>query len=271
MGGKRTERHRWKEHIYSLYQELQADYGLSVIESRALVARLSDFIDESYEEHRGLRRPGQVRHVVVADGQPAGRRLSHCVTVPVLLTVVDSSDAALLLERGSVALRQARLIRMAHEARDQGGLLTYEDLSLLLSVDVSTVRRQVAACRKRGYEVPTRGRIADIGPGTTHRTRVIELLFRGLQPAAIAAYTSHALSSVERYITDFARIVELVERGYCTSAIVRITALSPRTVREHIALKEQYSSPVHRPVLEMLFRRFYPLMADIEKEDLSWE
>jgi hypothetical protein len=73
MGGKRTERHRWKEHIYSLYQELQADYGPSVIESRSLVARLSDFIDESYEDQSGLRRPGQIRHVVVADGQPAGR------------------------------------------------------------------------------------------------------------------------------------------------------------------------------------------------------
>jgi hypothetical protein len=42
MGGRRTERHRWKEHFYSLYQELQTDYGLTVIESQAVVARLSD-------------------------------------------------------------------------------------------------------------------------------------------------------------------------------------------------------------------------------------
>jgi hypothetical protein len=146
-------------------------------------------------------------------------------------------------------------------------LLSYEDLSLLLAVDVSTVRRLVSRCRKQGLQVPTRGWVADIGPGSTHKARVIELCFRGLQPAQIASYTAHALSSVERYLGDFARVVELHERGYPPPSIIRITALSPRTVRDYLALFERYSAPAHRPVLDVLRQRFTPIFPDHDKED----
>jgi len=183
------------------------------------------------------------------------------------VTLVSPTDAEVQRTDGSRGLRQARLVRMTHEARDQGGLLSYEDLSLLLAVDVSTVRRLVRRCRAQGLSVPTRGWVADIGPGSTHKARVIELYFRGLQPGRIASYTAHALSSVERYLGDFARVVELFERDYPPPSIIRITALSPRTVREYLALFEQYSGPAHRPVLEVLRQRFTPIFPDHVMED----
>lgn len=267
MGGDRGARHRCKEHLYSLEQELRHDYGLSVIESRALVQRYVQLLDEVQEDEGVGRGPGQVRVVAVAAGQPAGRPLSQCVTLPVLVTLVSPSDAEMQRTDGSRGLRQARLVRMTHEARGQGGLLSYEDLSLLLAVDVSTVRRSVRRCRAQGLQVPTRGWVSDIGPGITHKARVIELYFRGLQPARIASYTAHALSSVERYLGDFARVVELHERGYAQPSIIRITALSPRTVREYLALFESYSTPAHRPVLEVLRQRFTPIFPDHNQED----
>jgi hypothetical protein len=259
MGGNRRMRHEWKELLHSLKQELLSDYGLSAIESRALIARIAQFIEEIYQDQSELRGPSQVGFVAVAEGQPAGRPLAECVTVSVLLSVVAPTDAAVLLEQGSRALRRARLHRMVHEARQQGGLLTYEDLALLLAVDLSTVRRLVASCRADGLEVPTRGWVADIGPGSTHKARVVELCFRGFQPAQIAAYTAHALSSVERYLCDFARVLELVERGYPQPAIVRITGLSPRIVRDYLELRDRFSTPAHRPVFEMLQQRFTPI------------
>ncbi|MDI6773749.1 MAG: DUF1670 domain-containing protein [bacterium] len=267
MGGERRARHRFKELLHSLEQELRSEYGLSVIESRALVQRVAEFIEQVHLDEGEFRGPGQVRFVAVADGQPAGRPLSQCVTVQVLLSVLGPTDATLLVEQGSRALRQARLHRMVHEARQQGGLLSYEDLGLLLAVDVSTVRRLVASCRRAKLEVPTRGHVADIGPGSTHKARVIELCFRGLQPAQIAAYTAHALSSVERYLGDFSRVAELVARDYPKPAIVRITGLSPRTVRDYQALLDRFSVPAHRPVLEMLRQRFHPINVDPDKED----
>jgi hypothetical protein len=98
---------------------------------------------------------------------------------------------------------------------------------------------------------------------------VIELLFRGLQANAIAAYTSHSLSSVERYIADFARVMELCERHYPVPAIVRITALSPRTIRDYLALAQRYSKPAHQPVIQMLRQRFHSPFAT--EEESSWE
>ena len=256
MGGDRQARHRYKELFYSLEQELRTDYGLSVIESRALVQRVAEFTEHLNESYQVLRSPGQVRYVAVAEGQPAGRPLGQCVTVPVLLTLLAPTDADVLLQDGSPALRRARLHRMVHEARHQGALLSYEDLALLLGVNMSTIRRLVGTCREQGLEVPTRGWVADIGPGSTHRTRVIELFFRGLQPAQIAAYTAHALTSVERYLADFARVLELTEQGYPKGAIIRITALSPRTVREHLAQGSRLCGPEHQYVRKTLAQRF---------------
>jgi hypothetical protein len=265
MGGDRAQRHRWKELFFSLEQELRCDYGLSRIEVRALIRRLDEFIDQVFEERRGVRAPGQVRFVAVAEGQPAGRPLHQCVTIPVLLTVMGEADAGVLLERGSVALRRARVHRMAVEARDQGGVLSYEDLSLILGVDITTIRRLVAACRREGMEVPSRGYVSDIGPGVSHRARVIELYFRGMQPGQIAAYTSHALSSVERYLADFARVLELSHRGLSHAVIVRITALSPKAVRNYLEEAKRYSGRQHRPVLEVLRQRFCPVLPDEEE------
>jgi hypothetical protein len=256
MGGDRQARHRYKELYYSLGQELQTDYGLSVIESRALVQRVAEFVEQFDESRQELRAPGQVRYVAVAEGQPAGRPLGRCVTLPVLLTLYAPTDSEVLLRDGSPALRRARLHRMTHEARRQGGLLSYEDLALLVGVDVSTIRRLVGTCREQGLEVPSRGWVADIGPGTTHRTRVVELYFRGMQPAQIATYTAHALSSVERYLADFARVLELADQGYPKGAIIRITALSPRTVREHLALGARFCGPEHEYVRSILAQRF---------------
>jgi hypothetical protein len=256
MGGKRSLRHQYKELFYSLEQELLSEYGLSVIESRALVQRVAEFVEQLHEDYQPLRTPGQVRYVAISEGQPAGRPLSHCVTLSVLLTLIDPMDSTLLIQDGSPALRRARLHRLTHEARHQGGLLSYEDLALLLAVDISTVKRLVRTCRQQGLEIPTRGWVADIGPGTSHKSRVIELFFRGMQPAQIAAYTGHALSSVERYLADFARVLELENRDYHTSAIIRITALSPKTVRDYLNLGLRYSGPEHRYVRQTITQRF---------------
>ena len=39
----------------------------------------------------------------------------------------------MLREHGAVALRQRQLMRIAEEAREQGGVLTQEDLGVLLA------------------------------------------------------------------------------------------------------------------------------------------
>jgi hypothetical protein len=224
-----------------------------------LVRRVEEFVETHVGRETDVRTSGQVLYPAVAIGERAGKALRDCVTVLVRLTVMHPSDAEVLHQSGSVALRRTRLARLCAEAYRQGAALSHEDLSLLLAVDLSTVRRQVASCAEEGERPVTRGLVEDIGPTVSHKELVLHLYFRGLLPARIAARTGHSLGSVERYLLDFARVVALRHRELEPESIVRITGLSPRVVRSYLGLLEHYDQAVHRPIIERLMRRFGPI------------
>lgn len=269
MGGSAEERLQWKEPLHSLEIELQRDFGMSPVASQALVKRLGEHIETLVGAPGGGRGPGQVSYPAVANGERAGKPLRYCLTVPVSLTLLHPSDAEVLHRSGSPELRRVRVSRLCEEAARQGAALSHEDLSLLIGVEVSTVRRLVRGCAKDGCRPPTRGIVMDIGPSVTHKEQVLRLFFRGLLPARVAARTGHSLGSVERYLGDFARVAELHRRGGSKEVIARVTGMSPALVGRYLALLAEYSGPEHRPVLERLLRRFGPvdLARDEEASD----
>jgi len=259
MGGNATDRLRWKEPLHSLEVELQRDFGLTPVSSRALVRRVEEFLDAAADEGRGARGPGQLRYTAVASGERAGKPLRYCLTVPVTLTWLHPGDAQVLDGSGSPGLRRVRVSRLCSEAHRQGAALSHEDLTVLLGVDPSTVRRLVRACGEEGELPPTRGRMEDIGPAVSHREQVLQLYFRGLLPGRIAARTGHSLGSVERYLMDFARVAELQRQGLASEVVVRITGMSPVLVARYVDLLGQLDQPHSRPVLDRLLRRFGPV------------
>lgn len=267
MGGRAEERLGWKEPLHSLEVELERDFGLSVVGSRALVRRIGEFLEIYVDGRPGSRGAGQVRYTAVAQGERAGKPLRHCLTVPVSLTLIHPADAKVLHDSGSPSLRRVRLARLCEEAYRQGAVLSHEDLTVLLGVEASTVRRLVRACAEEGEPPPTRGLVEDIGPTVSHKEQVLRLYFRGLLPARIAARTGHALGSVERYLGDFARVAELRRRGATLETTVRITGMSPALVRRYLELLERLDTPEHRPVLERLLRRFGPLEQELVEQD----
>jgi len=262
MGGKAEERLRWKNPLHSLEVELRGEFGLSPVCCRALVRRLEEFLDAHVDGHPGSREPGQISYPAVALGERAGKPVRYCRTVPVTLTWLHPGDAAAMHGSGSPVLRQLRLSRLCSEAYRQGAVLSHEDLSLLLGVELSTVRRLARACADDGEQPQTRGLVEDIGRTTSHKEQVLRLYFRGLLPARIAARTGHSLGSVERYLSDFARVAELtVRRGLPLAATVRITGMSPSLVRRYAELLGEFDRPEHRAVLDRLLHRFGPLDA----------
>lgn len=262
MEDRKEGRLRWKEPLHSLEVELQRDYGLSAVASRALRLRVEEFLD-SYTA--SAHAHGQIRYAAVAIGEKAGKPLRYCLTLPVRLTLVHSSDAEVLHNSGSPALRRTRLARVASEAHRQGAVLSHEDLALLLALDLSTVRRMVALCADEGVRPPTRGSVDDIGPTVSHKEQVMRLYFQGLLPQRIAARTGHSLGSVERYLMDFARVAELVRRGVARTSAVRILGMSPALVDRYLELLSAYDRPEHRPVFDRLLRRFGPVEPDEEE------
>jgi hypothetical protein len=167
---------------------------------------------------------GQVKLLVVAATEPAGKSLEDCQKVTVCLTLdASKDDFEVRRRRGVVGLRRARLMRLACEAREQGGLLSHEDLAYrLLNCGLRTIVRDIQVLRRAGVEVPTRGQQQDIGPGQTHRAQAVRLFLQGLEPNEVAHRLYHSLAAIENYLTTFARVVFLARKGYADDEIAFI-------------------------------------------------
>jgi hypothetical protein len=184
---------------------------------------------------------GQVKLLVAAAQEPAGKIIELCQKVTVRLTLDAPADLTLRAREGVTALRRSRILRLASAARDQGGLLTYEDLAYrLLNCGVRTIVRDVAALRRRGLEVPTRGQQQDIGPGQTHRVQAVRLFLQGKEANEIARQLYHALSSIENYVTTFARVVFLAQKGYGTDEIAFVIHRSAALVATYRELYQEF-------------------------------
>ena len=184
---------------------------------------------------------GQVKLLVAAAQEPAGKSLEECQKVTVMLTLDAKEDLTSRARDGVTGLRRTRILRLATEALDQGGLLSYEDLAYrLLNCGVRTIVRDIAALRRRGLEVPTRGQQQDIGPGQTHRVQAVRLFLQGKEANEIARQLYHSLSSIENYVTTFARVVFLAQKGYGTDEIAFVIHRSPALVAAYRQLYDEF-------------------------------
>ncbi len=203
---------------------------------------------------------GQVKLLVVAATEPAGKPLEQCQKVTVRLTLdAAQEDYRVRLAHRVEGLRRFRILRLTAEARDQGGLLSYEDLAYrLFNCGVRTIVRDVQELRKRGVEVPSRGQQRDIGPGQTHRVQAVRLYLQGLEANEIARRLYHTLSSIENYLITFARIVVLANRGYTDDEIAFVIRRSSPLVAAYRKLHDEFRE---KPAAQ---RRLGEILARVE-------
>jgi uncharacterized protein DUF1670 len=189
--------------------------------SNAILATVKEVFPIGPDEPDHQLGLGQIQLLVVSALEPAGKPLEECQKVTVRLTLdAGQEDFQVRMVHGVEGLRRARILRMTAEARDQGGLLSYEDLAYrLFNCGVRTIVRDVQDLRRREIEVPSRGQQQDIGPGQTHRVQAVRLFLLGHQPNEIARKLYHTLGSIENYITTFARVVVLVNKSYADDEI----------------------------------------------------
>ncbi len=112
-----------------LFQTLEADYSFPKATCRSLVNLMWDFLNETFGEKL---HEGQITFYAASASEPPGKRLSEIKSVPVHLTFHDRNDMNILTEKGTSGLRKHKILRMSSEALDQDGLLTQEDLAVLL-------------------------------------------------------------------------------------------------------------------------------------------
>lgn len=241
----------------SLMREAMEGAGLTRWEA----AVLPRVVEEIYFQG-GANRPwkeGQMRYQCVSITAGPGKKLSECSLVQVCLTIIDiEKDCEVLHTHGAVALRRSKLTRIAEEAREQGGVLTQEDIGVLLGCDERTVRRDIRDLRQQGIQVPTRGFVQDIGPTLSHKAQAIRHWLEGKEPVAVARAINHSLGAVERYLEDFKRVALCAIKGMDEVATARAANLSPALVKTY---RTMYQEASEKPAYGYRFQELTQLIA----------
>lgn len=234
-----AQRMAMKRQSARMLTEAMVGAGLSKWEAEALVASVEEVYFSDPELTPVL--DGQLRYSCVRADEGPGKPLSACRKMSVTLTVLhreDKQDVSGLGAGGmSAEIRQRRIVRMVEEAREQGGLLTQEDLAEILQCDVRTIRRDIYTLKQRGFELPTRGQQQDIGPGVSHRSLAVEKWLEGKEPPEIARLIRHSVASVESYLEKFKRAAWLSrEKGFDAFEIALTVGMSVVSTRLYLDL-----------------------------------
>jgi hypothetical protein len=194
---------------------------------------------------------GQILYLAVSDEEGSGKSIIDSKHLEVILTLDAPEDMDVYEKFGLSAYRQHVLLRITQEAREQNALLTIKDLVKLLKSSYSTIKRDIKCFREKGFYVPLRGIVKDIGP-SSHKSKIVELYLKGYTSTEIQRSTRHSLQSIERYIKDFSRVSILTKREESIDNIRLIVGISERLVKEYQELFIQYKDGDHKQRLEEL-------------------
>ncbi len=189
-------------------------------------------------------RPGQcIWNAVSITTRPDSPK---CQLVPVILTLVDSSDAE-QLARGThmSAIAGQSIARICREAFEQGALLSMRDIGLLVwrnNAAISSLREKWEADQKT--TLPHVGTIQDFGTCISHKTSIIrKVVYEGKDTRRVADETKHTQRAVDRYLKDFHRVRICYEHNPEIEFITRTTGLSKYLVNQYVRIIKENEKP----------------------------
>ena len=247
METRAVERLRAKTPEEAIIEQIGRDFNLAPFMARTQFEQMRRYFEEYLDLEHEI---GQMTFMATSGEAPPGRPLKESKRVAITLTV-DSEDDLEAMQDGVGVLRRVKIQRLTREAQEQGALLTQEDLARLLCASRSTIKRDIAQLREEGIDVPTRGQIKDIGRGVSHKSRIVGDWLAGYTYSQIRDRRRHSIHAIERYCTDFQRVVRLHERELDVGEIRVGTGLSERLITEYLELYEAVG-PEHERVRQLL-------------------
>lgn len=234
----------------AIVQKLASDFNLTPIIAEAFYQQFSLY----FQEHANVSlSSGEVAYEAVASDEPAGKHIRLTRKITVRLKLMDfNTDLQALANYGLAGLRRHRLARLTRQAYDQGALLSYEDLAMLLTTSPSTIKRDAYSLRHQGLFILTRGMKHDMGPGLSHKSLILDLYFKGYTFSEIERQTNHSEVSVKRYLADFIQVALLHRQDFSPGQIRRIAQKSERLVREYLQLYDTYYNTDNQRLQELL-------------------
>jgi hypothetical protein len=152
---------------YKFLHEYGYDKGEVVV--AAIVDDICKVVRNYFARAEDLE-PGQVIYWCPDASERArkGKTMAHTKLVPVRLTVIADEDIQAARDGlGALARRDLRVRRLAHEAYQQGGVLSELDLSFVTGYTDGGVSAAVIRLRKAGEVLPIRGYVCDMGSWPT--------------------------------------------------------------------------------------------------------
>jgi len=234
----------------AIIQKLAVDFNLTQLIAEAYYQQFSAY----FQEHANISlSSGEVAYEAVSADEPAGRHIRLTRKRNIKLRLMDlNTDLEALASYGLAGLRRHRLERVTREAYDQGALLSYEDLAMILTTSPATVKRDVHFLKQQGKFIMTRGAKLDMGPGVSHKTTIIDLYFKGYTFTEIEQKTNHSESSVKRYLADFIQVSTLYRQKFSITQIRLIAQKSDRLVREYCQLYDLYHEQDNQRLSDLL-------------------
>lgn len=226
--------------------EMVTGLRCSPFEARAILDKVHE-VFEPWFTGGGLPRPGQVQLSVVDAEVPPQVPLHQAAQRLVTLTLYAGPEDNQLREREGVsALRRARVVRMAEEAFQQGGLLTLEDLAALLNCGLRTLVRDLQQLRHQEVIPPLRSTVKDMGRSLTHRRKIVELWLQGHEYSTIAHKTSHSVESVANYVDKFKRCAAAFAQVFDLNTTAFLVGISVALATEFHRLYSEIDPVPHR-------------------------
>ena len=232
MEQKVIERLQAKSPEEAIIERIGRDFNLAPFMARTQFEQMRRYFEEYFDLERDM---GQMTFLAVSADVPPGQPIAACKRVAITLTL-DHPDDVEALRHGIAALRRSKIQRLTQEAREQGALLTQEDLVCLLCASRSTIKRDIAWLRRQGIDVPTRGQIKDIGKGISHKGQIVEDWLAGYTFSQIKQRRHHSIHSIDRYCSVFQRVVHLHKHGLSVRDIRVSIGLSERLIGEYLGL-----------------------------------
>ncbi|MBL1215834.1 MAG: DUF1670 domain-containing protein [Ignavibacteriae bacterium] len=224
-----------------------------ILGSRKVIEMLADDIEDLHREFYPSSNKvgfGEIVFTTTKDDgqrQSYGKKTEDYATVTVTLPLITKEDVErrIYFKKGdrnsNYRHRESRdiktMVRLLKEAKQQGGLLSGAELSVLMNRSLTTIRKYLNAYREKTGEIlPLKGYVLDQGSLPTHKGIIINLYEQGISPADIVLKTSHSQDAVDRYIKHYEQVKKLLRKKIDEKAIQEITGRSMKVVKEYIKL-----------------------------------
>lgn len=239
----------------ALVRLLESEY--KIIGSHRVLLMLADDIEQLHQEYypqqSRLRSGDVVWQTTKDDGQRPnyGKKTESYGIQTVILPLIRDEDVErrIFFKKGdrnsNYRHREARdielMVRLLKSAKEQGGLLSGAELSVLMNRSLTTVGKYLKAYfEKTGEILPMKGYVLDQGSNPTHKGIIISLYEQGVSPADIVLKTGHTQGAVDRYIKAYEQVLQLVKKRHDAISICQITGRTMNTNRQYLRLVKDF-------------------------------